>query len=258
MLKPEVVCGDPGRLMFFEHVGHYFAAEPKLKPLPIGTVCPICGSTSARLWKTDAGQAQCLAQNTVTRRRAGRKSRNEPCTPAANPWGKIAFVAGSMAVAGPFVARVVTRVLPDKPIPETITVGYPENGGLSRFIVGLVMNPPKPPFVALVFGKKAGFRSAATVDPSLIRISGPEGFDVPTPIVREWLSLFEGMQESAIGKVLASRVRFARGEIDAIDRDALAELRRLRSEIVSSFRELPGPGTPQAAVLRRILVPKQS
>jgi hypothetical protein len=37
MLKPEVVCGDPGRLMFFEHVGHYFAAEPKLKPLPIGT-----------------------------------------------------------------------------------------------------------------------------------------------------------------------------------------------------------------------------
>jgi hypothetical protein len=81
MLKPEVVCGDPGRLMFFEHVGHYFAAEPKLKPLPIGTVCPICGSTSARLWKTDAGQAQCLAQNTVTRRRAAGSPETSPARP---------------------------------------------------------------------------------------------------------------------------------------------------------------------------------
>jgi hypothetical protein len=161
-----------------------------------------------------------------------------------------------MAVAGPFVARVVTRVLPDKPIPETITVGYPENGGTSRFIIDLVMNPPKPPFVALVFGKKAGFRSAVTVDPSLIRISGPEGFDVPIPVVCEWLSLFEGMQESAIVKMLALRARFARGEIDGIDRDSVAELRRLRPEIVSSFRKLPSPGTPQAAVLQRILFPK--
>lgn len=170
----------------------------------------------------------------------------------------MAFVAGSMAVAGPFVARVVTRVLPNKPIPGTITIQFPENGGMSRFIIDLVMNPPKPPFVALVFGKKAGFCSAVTVDLSLIRISGPEGFDVPTPIVREWLSLFDGMQESAIVKVLALRARFARGEIDAIDRDALAELRRLSPEIVSSFRKLPSPGTRQAAVLQRILFPKQS
>ena len=156
------------------------------------------------------------------------------------------------------MARVVTRVLPNKPIPGTITIQFPENGGMSRFIIDLVMNPPKPPFVALVFGKKAGFCSAVTVDSSLIRISGPEGFDVPTPIVREWLSLFDGMQESAIVKVLALRARFARGEIDAIDRDALAELRRLSPEIVSSFRKLPSPGTRQAAVLQRILFPKQS
>jgi len=134
-----------------------------------------------------------------------------------------------------------------------ITVLFPERGCVSRFIIDLVMNPPEPPFVALVFGKKAGFRSAVTIDPSLIKVGGPEGFDIPTPLLREWLRLFEGMKESAISKVLTLRTRFARGEIGVDDRDALAELRCLHPEIVSSFRKLPTPGTWQAVVFRRIL-----
>jgi hypothetical protein len=254
MLKRDIVCGDRGRLMFFEHVGHYFAAEPNLKPLSMGVVCPICGTNSARLWESGSGQPQCLPQYTITRRRAGRKSINEPCVPPTNSSGQVDFTEGSTTVAGPFVARVVTRVLPDKLLPESITVLFPESGGISRFIVDLVMNPPKPPFVAFVFGKKAGFRSAVTVDPSLIRISGPDGFDIPTPLFSEWLNCFERMQSSSINKVLALRTRFALRELSENDVHSLADLRRLHPEIVSSFRKLPSPGTQNAAVLRQVLL----
>ncbi|TPV99632.1 MAG: hypothetical protein USCAAHI_00935 [Beijerinckiaceae bacterium] len=253
MLKAEALCGDPGRLMFFEYVGLHFASTPKFKSLPIGTTCPICGSNSARLWRTAVGSAQCLPQNTITRKRAGRKSAKQPCVPAADPSGTKSFADGSMAVTGPSVARVVTRVLPDAPLPDMITVLFPEKGCVSRFIIDLVMSPPEPPFAALIFGKKAGFRSAVTIDTSLIKIGGPEGFDIPTSLLREWLRLFEGMKDSAISNALTLRIRLARGEIGIDDREALAELRRLHPEIVSSFRKLPTPRTRQAAVFRRIL-----
>jgi hypothetical protein len=254
MLKTEALCGDSGRTMFFEYVGRYFATTPKLKPLPAGAVCPICGSTSAQLWQTNTGQAQCLAQNTITRKRAGRRTAEEPCVPASDPAGKVSFADGSMVVSGPFVARVVTRVLPDIPLPEMVTVQFPEKGGISRFISDLLTDPPPPPFAAIVFGKKAVFRSSVTVDPSLIKIGGPEGFDIPRPIMRVWLSLFEGMKGNAISKALALRARFAHGEISDSDREALADLLRLHPEFKSSFRKLPSPGTPTAAVFQRILV----
>lgn len=253
MLKAEALYGDPGRSMFFEYVGLHFASAPKLKPLQIGTKCPICGSNSAFLWETAVGKAQCLPQNTITRKRAGRTSAEQPCVSAADPSGNTSFAVGSMAVAGPSVARVVTRVLPDAPLPDTITVLFFEKGCVSRFIIDLVMNSPDPPFAALIFGKKAGFRSAVTIDSSLIKIGGPESFDIPTSLLREWLRLFEGMKDSAISTALTLRMRFARGEIGIDDREALAELRRLHPEIVSSFRNLPTPGTWQSAVFCRIL-----
>jgi len=253
MLKAETHCGDPGRSMFFEYVGRYFATTPKLTPLPPGTVCPICGSASAQLWQTNAGQPQCLVQNTITRKRAGRTSAEQPCVPATDPKGMVFFADGSMVVSGPFVARVITRLLPDTPLPETVNVQFPEKDGISSVIRDLVTDPPKPPFVAIVFGKKATFRSSTTVDSSIIRIGGPEGFDIPTPIVRDWLRIFEGMKPTSINKALSLRERFARGEISDSDRDALAELGRLHPQTASSFRKVPSLGTRGFAVFRRLL-----
>jgi len=69
----ETSCAEQqGRKLLFEWVLQYFAAKPRLKPAPPGSACSICGSSSVPLWQSDSGTNVCLAQQTVTRKRAAR------------------------------------------------------------------------------------------------------------------------------------------------------------------------------------------
>ena len=167
-------CADRGRLMFLQYVGQYFAAEPRLNRLPDGTACTICGGTSARLWLTASDEASCLAQQTITRKRAARKSADEPMIPAVNAAGSTSMGDGNMVVAGPHRALLVTKLLPDKPVPANIDIVFSDKGAIKSSKLDLFRHPPQPPFVAIIFGQKAHFSTTVTIDESRIFVNGPK------------------------------------------------------------------------------------
>lgn len=239
--------------MFFDYLGRYFAAPPKLAPLPLGAVCPICGDASVQLWRSNAGGAQCIAQNTITRKRLGRNGADEPCASGDDRAGPHSFGLGSLAICGPSIAEATTRLVPNAPLPERVVVKFPESGDSARFLSRLILSPPTPPFVAILFGKKASFRCAVTFDRSLIRINGPEAFDIAPATIRSWATLLGGMKSSDVARLLALRTRVARGEFTDSDRDGLDELMAAHPDVVPALRKLPSPGTAQAQILQRML-----
>lgn len=240
-------------MMFFRYLGRYFAVPPKLSPLPLGAVCPICGDASAQLWRSNAGSAQCIVQCTITRKRLGRKSHDDSCVSGSDRSGMHSFSLGSLAVCGPSIAEATTRVVPDISLPEHISIEYPEGGSSTRFVTRLILAPPEPPFVAIIFGRKASFRCAVTFDRSLIRINGPEPWDVAPATVHSWATLLQGMRTNDVCRLLALRMRIARGESSDLDRKWLDGLLGEHPDIVPALRMLPTPGTPHAQILQRIL-----
>lgn len=253
MLNAGHVCGDPGREMFFEYLGRYFAVQPKLVPLPIGTICPECGADSVQLWESKAGTRQCLAQNTVTRKRFGRKYPDEPCAPGGDSSGMCSFGLGSMVVCGPFVAEATTRLVPDHPAPEHVSVRFPERGGATRFIRRLVQTPPEPPFVAVMFGKKSSFKWSVTRDRSLISINGPEALDVAPAALLSLKLHLKGLGAGVVSELSALRARMALGEASEAEQQRLNELLKMYPSIAITLPKLPAPGTSSASVLQSVL-----
>lgn len=253
MLSAGHVCGDPGREMFFNYLGRYFALPPKLVPLPSGTVCPECGADSVQLWESKAGTPQCLVQNTITRKRFGRKSSDEPCAPGGDRSGMCSFGLGSMAVCGPLVAEATTRLVPDHPVAEDVSVRFPERGDATRFIRRLVQAPPEPPFVAVVFGRKSSFKWSVTQDRSLISINGPEALDVAPASVLSLKLHLDGVGASIVAKLLTLRARMARGEASEAEQKALDSLLKKHPGIATTMPKLPAPGTSSALVLQSVL-----
>jgi hypothetical protein len=250
---PQRVCDDAGRALFYEHVGVYFSTPSKLKPLPSGTACSVCGSTIMPLGQTSTGQAVCQAQQTITRKRAGRDSADVPCQPAANPAGMKAFADRNMVVAGPQVARVVTKLLPNVLLPAQVEVQFPGSRVLERLLADTLAHPPEPPFVVIVFGQAAGFRSAVTTDMSRIHINGPDGFTVDTRQVLDLMALFAGMKLPKVLALLDLRDRLATGEPRPEDLAALLDLRAEAPALAATLRRLPSPGSAAAIALRRLM-----
>lgn len=253
MLNEEHVCGDPGRAMFFNYLGRYFALPPKLVPLPIGTVCPECGADSVQLWQSRAGTPQCLAQNTITRKRFGRKSPDEPCVPGGDISGMCSFGLGSTVVCGPFVAEATTRLVPEHPVPEHVSIRFPERGDTTRFVRRLVQTPPDPPFVAVVFGKKSSFRWSVTHDRSLIAMNGPEALDVAPAAVLSLKLHLKGLGAGVVAKLLTLRARMALGDASEAEQKTLNELLKTYPGIATTMPKLPAPGTSSASVLQSVL-----
>lgn len=256
MLTPAPrACGEAGRALFFEHVGTYFSAAPRLEPVPIGTACPRCGATDVQLWMTASDQLSCIAQQTIVRKRRGRKQADEPCRPANDMAGMVAMAEGTFAVAGPNVARISTRLLPDRELPPHVEVIFPEPGVIAQILRALVEAPPAPPFVAILFGKNASFAAAPTHDASRLIICGPDGFVIDTPHVRRLLALLGGIKPKRVAEILTLRDRLAAGDARNGDDKSFAALKSEHPEILAAFRHLPSPGTPAARMLRRLMEP---
>jgi hypothetical protein len=251
-------CADPGRLMFLQYVGQYFAAEPRLNRLADGTACTTCGHTSARLWLTASGKASCLAQQTITRKRAARKSANEPMLPPANTAGSTSMGDGNMVVAGPHRALLITKLLPDKPIPAKLDIVFSDKGSIRSAKLDLLRHPPQPPFVAIVFGQKAHFPTEITIDESRIFVNGPVSQALDRPYLSRLLDIATRVGGTTILDLIALRHRIAGGDTDADapkrhkqDQQALFDLRSAGLITPAEFRLLPSPGTPEAAFLRQ-------
>ncbi len=253
-------CADPGRLMFLQHVGQYFAVEPRLIRLANRTACSICGDTSARLWLTASGEASCLAQQTITRKRAARQSPNDPVTPPANHAGKTSMGDGNMVVAGPHRALLITKLLPDKPIPPGIDIVFSDKGCIRAAKLDLLQNPPPPPFVVIIFGQKARFITKVTIDASRLHVNGPESQTLDRSYLSRLLDIAHRVGGSAILDLIALRHRIAGGDTTADDpkrhkqdQQALIELRSAGLITPAEFRLLPSPRTPEANFLRHAM-----
>lgn len=245
-------CEDPGLAMAFDHIIKYFTPEQTLRRLPAGTACPLCGSPRSALWKTGSGDIKCLAQLGIACKRA-RRGVDDPLEPRPGLSGMVAFSDGSMLVAGPHVARVVTKLYPVHPIPDDVTVIYPSKGAIRDELISLIRNPPEPPFVAIVFGQKAGFRAEITVDPSRIVVNGPDGHTVDRPYLLELVDLLKDTSQRERGEIFGLRARIALGVASRSDRDTLERLKTDHPEIVAAFRRLPSPGSSVVTALNRIL-----
>jgi hypothetical protein len=256
--RGELVCGDAGRRMFFDYVGHYFSGPPRLPPLPSGTPCPRCGSTGVQLWLTSSNEPSCLVQQTITRKRKARTSADEPLIPAKDPAGKTNIGDGNMVVAGPHIAKIITKVLPDtRPLPS-LEIVFTKEGCIRDATLGLLRNPPKPPFVVIIFEKKAAFTSRITVDHSQIFINAIKPQVINRFRLNRLITLAKRIGNKELYDLIQLRHRLAGGETPTEkqqESDQAAILAIRASGILSQveFRTLPDPRSDEVGLLKRII-----
>jgi hypothetical protein len=247
-------CAEPGRRMFFEHAGRYFAASPSFPRVRAATRCPICGSADAQLFENSSGNPVCLAQHTITRKRPARKSPTEPIVPGGGT-GKTAFADGHFAVAGPHCAMLVTNLQPTVALPSGVRLTFGEPGAIRRVRTGIIAAPPEPPFVVIAFRKLANYPVRITTNPTRVVINGNDACVLDRPYLLRCLELLAGADaKQAIG-LLRLRDRLAGGVVYASDaerRRDQEELLRLRAEGLipaAAFRRLPALESPEARFL---------
>jgi hypothetical protein len=252
------VCGEAGRQMFFDYVGRYFASPPRLRLLPAGTSCPRCGSTGVQLWMTQSNEPSCLAQQTITRKRKARASADEPAIPAQDPSGKTNMGDGNMVVAGPHVARIITKILPDMLPPPSLEIVFTKEGSIRGGVLDLLRDSPEPPFVAIIFEKKAIFTTKITVDRSQIFINGTKPQVINRFRVNQLIAIAQRIGSKNFFRLIDLRHRLAGGE-PATDRqreqdqEALLAMRVNLVLSLAEFRSLPDPRSGEADMLRKLL-----
>jgi hypothetical protein len=252
------VCGEAGRQMFFDYVGRFFASPPRLRPLPAGTSCPRCGATTVQLWMTRSEEPSCLAQQTITRKRKGWAPIDEPAIPAADPSGKTSMGDGNMVVAGPHTAKIITKVLPNTLPPPSLKIVFTEEGSIRRGALDLLQNSPEPPFVVIIFEKKAIFTTTITVDRSQIFINGARRQVINSYRINRLMILAQKIGRKEFYRLMELRHRLAGGETTTDkqrERDQEALLAMRVSLILSSaeFRSLPDPRSGEADLLNKLL-----
>ena len=265
------VCGEPGRAMFYEYLGKLFAVdEPHLTEMPLGTACSVCGCKDVPLVNTEGsnpskGQNVCRAQRTITRKRAARKSADEPCAPQDNKTGKTCFGKGHMVVAGPHVAVAVSNLLPDEPLPAGVDVRYPEKGVKSALIDSLFTDPPPGPFVVIEFAQGARYLTRVSVSSDHLIVNGPDGYSVNIAHLRELAAELRGLKPAEITELMSLRDAVAEARQTRKDVERLRELAAKRAAATGinaplslTARLLPPRGTPAARVLLRLFAIDQN
>jgi hypothetical protein len=252
------VCGEAGRQMFFDYVGQYFAAPPRLRPLPGATSCPRCGSTTVPLWMTDSQEPLCLAQQTITRKRKARGSADEPAIPAQDRSGKTNMGDGNMVVAGPHTAKIITKLLPDTLPPPGLEVVFTKEGSIRGGILGLLQDPPEPPFVVIIFEKKAIFTTKITVDPSQIFINGTKPQVINRSRINDLMAVAQRIGKKELYRLMELRYRLAGGENVKhkqrdTDQEALLALRACFVLSPAEFSSLPDPRSGEVDLLKKLL-----
>jgi hypothetical protein len=252
------VCGEAGRQMFFDYVGRYFASPPRLRPLPTGTSCPRCGTTTVQLWMTKSKEPSCLAQQTITRKRKGRASAEEPAIPATDPSGKTNMGDGNMVVAGPHTAKIITKILPDTLPPPSLEIVFTKEGSIRRGILDLLQNSPEPPFVVVIFEKKAIFTTSITVDRSQIFINGAKPQVINRSRINRLMAVAQQIGRKELYRLMELRHRLAGGETTTDkqrerDQEALLVMRASLVLSPAEFRSLPDPRSGEADLLNKLL-----
>jgi hypothetical protein len=263
---PNKVCGEPGRQMFFQYAGQYFAAHPKLMEAPAGTPCGICGASDVKLWLTSAGATACLAQHTITRKRAARKNAAVPLTLPANPSdltdnAMSSMAKGTMIVAGPRRAMIVTKLMPERAPPPGMEIRFSDKGSIRAGKRELLENPPPAPFVAIMCGEKANYTTRITADASQIIINGPDGRAFNRPYLRRLIGIVDRIGLQELRGLAELRLYMAMGQNGTSqtaglhDRMTLAWREFCSSRPVSQteFRSLPKPKSPEFKLLEEIL-----
>ena len=106
---------------------------------------------------------------------------------------------GNMIIAGPHRAMIITKLLPDRPVPSEVEIKFSEKGCIRAAKLDLLENPPRPPFVVIVCEKNARFRTRVTVDASQIAINGPSGQILNRPYLSRLIDMAKkvGAKEAA-------------------------------------------------------------
>jgi hypothetical protein len=244
-------CAEPGRRMFFEFAGRYFARWPRFEPAPRDAPCSVCGGLYVPLWMNDSKMAVCLAQQTITRKRRARTSAAEPLAPGGGP-GKTNLSGGHFAVVGPNCALLVTNLVPDAAIPPGLEVRYGGPGSITKAKMDLLLSPPPAPFVAVAFQKSAGHPIRITTDPSRIVLNGNGACVLDRPYLEAVLQVLRRLDAKAARDMLHLRQRLAGGTDYKTDKErerdqeALLRLRAGNAVTAADFRRLPPPGSPEA------------
>ena len=245
------VCAEPGRRMFFEHAGRYFAQWPRFKALPAGAACSVCGARNVPLWQNDSKVALCLAQQTITRKRRARASADEPLVAGGGP-GKTNFSGGHFAVVGPNRALLITNLVPNAAIPPGLEVRYGGPGFIRKAKMDLLLSPPPAPFVAVAFQKAASHPIRITTNPSRIVLNGNGECVLDRPYFEAVLRVLRRLDVKAAANLLHMRQRLAGGanykteKERECDQEALLRLRAGDAVTAADFRRLPPPGSPEA------------
>ena len=249
------ICGDPGRLMFFDSIGRYFETPIKFKEAAPGTACPTCGATDVPLWINVSGNPTCRAQQSITAKRYARKNEEEPLEVVSpNKKGSTAFAKGSIALAGKGWGRVWTKLQPTSAPPSNaLEISFPPTGNQNRVLLDVLRNPPDEPFVLIIFDEAAKGRLEVTIDPSRIIDAGPNGYVIDRNEVMRLIDLFEGVTPREAKEIFSLRERIIRGETHEEDQLVLNDLRRDHPTIFDALGSFPAFGSIASRVIQHSL-----
>lgn len=249
-------CDEPGRSLFFEHVGSYFLDA--IKPKPTEAPCGICGCSSPDVPRytssMDGGRAgACAAQIAiVSKRPASGEDPMKPVSYAAG--GNTAFGDGCYVIASKDRSLVFTNVALARPAPPSLEVRKTGNGASSVFASLLASGQFKAPFVAARFAKKAMSRLIVSISAESVELNDtggePESIDVPRvrDVARRLAEC--GFTEKDVPQLLTLRHQGVTGVLRDEGRELLMQLRaegRLPGDLLMTLPD------PQAAE-RRLLV----
>lgn len=243
--------------MFFDYLGKYFApALAKADLLADGARCAICGGRGIALSASPTtGVPVCLAQTTITRKRADRGSPDVPPDPP--PAGKRAVTGleGAAAVAGPHVAWMISKVHAETVLPPHVRADYLTSGAgqVRAMLRQIVLAPPRPPFVVLLLGKSSGFRVEITEHPSFIRINGPNEAWVDAERLRRVLPRLEGCRRADVELLTELQRAQLAGEASPRVARLRMSLAERHAALPSLLRDLPQPPEPEYRLMNQML-----
>jgi len=171
MSHERIICADPGRSLLYEELLKYFVDQGKVETAPMGK-CKICG---AIVPVVNADKDTCLAQSAIVSKRMLRLADGEPVTvDAKTVRGKNSFNDKDfILIASAERSFITTNITPVTELPPTVTAVRKGEVFASAIRQQLFENPPKPPYVAVIFaGRAATVPIIRVEDDNIVTISG--------------------------------------------------------------------------------------
>jgi len=249
-----VVCAEPGRQMAYRYVLRYFLGRIKVAPQPLGTACSICGATDRQLY---GDKRVCRAQIAIASKRDTWDPVKDGPRPGArdNSSGGTCIAEGNIVIAGPHVARIVTKVAPAQDLPDELEIAYPteKEGVAAKALAALLRDPPAPPYVVMVTGKNASYPVGVNFGRGVVQISGPDGHQVDRAVADRLVASLQGLSASEVKKVRRMRSLLSAGpDRSKKDTDELNRFRAANPRIGSLLFEMPSGTSEEFKLAEKI------